>query len=488
LHTLREQEYEQFSQELKITFDVTDDVRATVGGFYWDTSLDFAQGTNQILQFDKPTFDSIFGFAPGSIGADCLLFGTVPIGLDPNPAPGIGDALCQLGPLWADHQAGEDVESWAGFASVDWNVTDTIELSAGVRYLDEEKDFTTRFGERVAPARSPLDEVGEPINPPTFPGNTPQCVPDQFGINTNPPCTFAGFPVQGNDSWDDIVFQLSGSWQWAPENLVYLAYGEGFRSGGFSIRATDANRLAFEPENVSSIEIGSKNDFFDNRLRLNLAAFYTELDDPQGSSVLQQSAPPGTNTLILNGERLESMGFEVEAIWAVTETFSLLATIGIQDVENQEATQSCLDVVYNPSGYPCNPIENPEIDFDNPPTVTFPEQPGFLATDWNYAVSAIYDRDLGPGRFSASVTAKVTDDVWIASNAGQRVIQDGYPLYDARIAYEWRLANEDLLVFSLTGKNLADEEYIEQELPLGFGGFRGWGPPRQIAAEIVWSH
>ncbi len=82
----------------------------------------------------------------------------------------------------------------------------------------------------------------------------------------------------------------------------------------------------------------------------------------------------------------------------------------------------------------------------------------------------------------------MTDDVWIASNAGQRVIQDGYPLYDARVAYEWRLDNEDYVVFSLTGKNLADEEYIEQELPLGFGGFRGWGPPRQIAFEVVWNH
>jgi iron complex outermembrane receptor protein len=488
LHTLREQEYEQFSQELKITFDVTDTVRATVGGFYWETELDFAQGTNQILQFPPEVFDAIFGVAPGSIGTGCLLFDVVPVGLDPNPNPALGDSLCQLGPLWADHQAFEDVESWAAFASIDWDITDTIEVSAGVRYLDEEKDFGTRFGERVAPTNSPLDEVGEPINPPTFPGDTPPCIPNELGVNTNPPCTFSGFPVQGNDSWDDVVFQLSASWQWTDENLVYASYGEGFRSGGFSIRATDPDRLTFEPEDVSSIEIGSKNDFFDNRLRLNLAAFYTEVNDPQGSSVLQQSAPPGTNTLILNGNKLESYGFEVEAIWAVTETFSLLATVGIQEVENQEATQSCLDVVYNPSGYPCNPIENPDIDFDNPPTVSFPKQPGFLATDWNYAISALYDREIGPGRFTTSVTAKVTDDVWIANNAGQRVIQDGYPLYEARVAYEWRLANEDLLTISVFGKNLADEEYIEQELPLGFGGFRGWGPPRQIAAEIVWSH
>ena len=491
LHTLREQEYQQFSEELKLTADLTDTVRATIGGFYWETELDFAQGTNQILQFPRPFFDGLFGLPAGSIGANCLLGGAIPLGLDKNPNTAIGDTMCQLGPLWADQQAFEEVESSAVFAAIDWQITETIEVSAGARYIDEEKTFGNRFGERVAPEGSPLDELGEAINPPTFPGSTPQCQ-NVGGINTNPPCTFAGFPAEGEGSWDDVVFQLSGSWQITEENLLYVSYGEGFRSGGFSIRGTDPSRLTFEPEDVSSIEIGSKNDFFDNRLRLNLTAFMTEIESPQGSSILQQAAPPGTNTLILNGEALESVGFEVEAIISLTDTLSMIATAGTQDVENQESTQSCLDVVYNASGTPCNALENPTLfppaTTAAPPSVTFPKQPGFLATDYNYAVSLVYDREIGPGRLTASATAKVTDDVWIASNAGQRVIQDGYPLYDARIAYEWRLANEDYVVFALTGKNLADEEYIEQELPLGFGGFRGWGPPRQIALEVLWNH
>jgi iron complex outermembrane recepter protein len=486
LHTLREQEYEQFSQELKLTFNVTDNVRATVGGYYWDTELDFAQGTNLVLQFPPEVFDSIFGLPPGGVGTDCLLFDVIPVpGFVANPNPAIGDSLCQLGPLWADQQSFEKVESWALFAAVDWQVTDSIELSAGVRYLDEKKRFGTRFGERVAPAVSPLDELGDPINPPTNPGDSPQCI-NVGGVNVNPPCTFAGFPIGGKDSWDDVVFKLSGSWRISESNLVYASYSEGFRSGGFSIRGTDPARLTFEPEDVSSFEIGSKNDLFGRRLRLNLAAYYTELKDPQGSSILQQAEPPGTNTLILNGNKLVSMGLEVEAIWAVTDSFSLTAVVGLQDVENKRSTQSCLDVVFNPSGTPCNPFENPDL-FPNPPTVTFPKQPGFLATDWNYAISAAYDRELGPGRFTAVAIAKVTDDVWISGAPPERIIQDGYALLDARVAYEWQLANNDLVRVALVGKNLTDTEYREQELPLGFGGFRGWGPPRQIAAEIVWS-
>ena len=54
---------------------------------------------------------------------------------------------------------------------------------------------------------------------------------------------------------------------------------------------------------------------------------------------------------------------------------------------------------------------------------------------------------------------------------------------------DWQLNNGDSLMLSVIGKNLNDKEYKQQELPLGeFGGFRGWGPPRQIAAELMWRH
>ena len=485
LHTLREQEYEQFSQELKYTWNINDNIRTTFGGFYWDTDLDFAQGTNQILQLPPEAFDPIFGLPPGGVTPGCTIFGG-PSPLVPNPNPAIGDSLCQLGPLWADHQASEEVESWAVFGAVDWNITDNIEVSAGARYIEEDKDFQTQFGERVAPAGGPVDELGDPINPPTQPGsNLPECTQP---VAINPPCVFPGFPVTGSDSWDDVVFKLSSTWRITDNNMVYAVYSEGFRSGGFSIRGTDPDRLTYEPEDVSNIEVGTKNDLFDGRLRVNVAAFYMELDKPQASSILNQAASPGTNTLILNGNELQSYGLEVEATWAVTDSFSLIANVGLQDVENQESTQSCQDVVWNQlEGTACNADQNPD---DYPDAVrSFDKQMGFLATDWNYAVSAVFDREIGPGRFTAAVTAKVTDDVWIAGTPGAEVIEEGYTLWDARVAYDWQLANNDIIRFAVIGKNLGDEEYKEQELPLGAtGGFRGWGAPRQYAAEISWMH
>lgn len=496
LHTRRDASYDIFSQELKLIGDLplVENVTYTVGGFYWDSELKHSQGTNQVLQFPPAIWDLTLGLPSGSVTPGCTLFGGfVPSPLVPNLNPSIGDSQCQLGPLWADQHSSEDVKSTAGFFALTWNITPDIEVSGGARYIKEDKDFKTQFGDGF-PASGPVDSYGDPINPPSDPGgNTPQCITDPLtGVNVNPPCTYAGFPIKDDDSWDDWIFKLSGSWHVTDDNLVYASYSEGYRSGGYSIRATDPNRLTFDNEDSSQWEIGSKNDLFDGRVRVNLTAFYMELNDPQGSSILQQDAPPGTNTLILNGNKIKSYGAELSTTWAATEHFTLQAILGLQNVDNEENSQSCLDVVFNPNGYPCNPVDNPGLDFSNPaslPAVEFEKSPGFLATDYNYAISGLWEYPMGPGVLSANVIAKVTDDVQIASVGGDPIIEPGYTLWDARIAYEWVMANDETLTFEVIGKNLNDEEYRQEELPLGAGGgFRGWGPPLTWAVAVTWAH
>ena len=61
LHTLRAQEYEQFSQELKLNGKLfIDELSYTVGLFYWKTTLNFQQGTNLVLQLPS----AVFGLTP----------------------------------------------------------------------------------------------------------------------------------------------------------------------------------------------------------------------------------------------------------------------------------------------------------------------------------------------------------------------------------------------------------------------------------------
>jgi iron complex outermembrane receptor protein len=256
------------------------------------------------------------------------------------------------------------------------------------------------------------------------------------------------------------------------------------------MRGTDPDRLTFDPEIIDAFEIGSKNDFLDNRLRVNAAAFYMDLNDQQFSSIINQSAPPGTNTLILNAEGTKSYGLEVEISASPGEHFTLLVIGGWQDVESEDASFSCLDRPVPPLGQGCNPILNPEmfpggepIDIENPGGVTN------FTPEWNYAFTGIYDRQIGPGRMIASVSVKATAKVIIANDqTGAPFYEPANELWDARLAYEWSLANDAMLLIELIGKNLTDVEYRQQRLFLGNGLFQGWGPPRTWALALSYRH
>ena len=67
------------------------------------------------------------------------------------------------------------------------------------------------------------------------------------------------------------------------------------------------------------------------------------------------------------------------------------------------------------------------------------------------------------------------------ATAAAVVTQDAYSLYDARAAVRWNMNDGNSLQLSVIGKNLDDEEYLTEALPLGNGGFEGWGTPRTIA-------
>lgn len=449
LHTLREQSYEQFTQELRLDMDLTEQLLFSIGGFYLESGQGFQQNTNQVVQIENPV---------AGIDLPCAA-----IGFQANPNPDIGDQFCQIGPLVSDQRAIHDVRSVGVFGNLTYMVTENLELTFGARYIDEKKKFANQFVDRTAGVVGPL--------------------------------------VRDSDSWDDVIIAASANWQVTDDSLLYVSYSEGFRSGGFSIRGTGrvtcplcpadfpgiigtspagdplvAAPLTFDPEDVWSVEIGSKNEFLDGRLRLNLAAFHTELDGQQLSSIITTPGViPGTNTLINNADRTVIRGLELEATAVLHENFSLVMSGGLQDAERRAFE---IDGTLVPVG--------PDGQVGAPGPFTIPEEQVGRSPDWNWAVSAVFSRQIGPGFLDANLTVRGQDDfVLVNSITGVPVFEKGYTLMDASLAYTWSTASGNDFRVSLSGKNLTDEEYREQALPLGpFGGFQGWAPPRTAAVEF----
>lgn len=108
------------------------------------------------------------------------------------------------------------------------------------------------------------------------------------------------------DTFDNLAFNVSASFKAADDVLLYSRIGSGYRSGGFNARAAAADtNLTFEPEKALSVEAGVKSDWFDRRLRINAAAFYTRYRN------LQVAQFTGTNGVTDNANA-RYPGFEVE--------------------------------------------------------------------------------------------------------------------------------------------------------------------------------
>ncbi|HCC44281.1 MAG TPA: hypothetical protein DEQ32_07780 [Gammaproteobacteria bacterium] len=450
LHTLRSQDFEMFTQELRLTGSIGDDLDFMVGYYYYDSELDFQQLTNNVLQIP-------FGLPPG---VPCAA--AIPI-LRDNPNPAIGNALCQFPNARSTQIAGEEVESSAFFGSLTWRPTDKLELMVGVRNIQEDKEAFNSYFDHGTGA---FDTTGT----------------DQEH-NFTPYPTVPGLAVSGDDDWDDTIMTASATYQLTDTNRLYVNYSEGFRSGGFSIRgARGGSDYSFDPEEADQIEIGSKNEFLDGALQLNIAYYKLEREAGQFSSIitLPPGSIPGTTTLINNGAGSENDGWEIEGRWIIDDNWSLIFNGGTMDADNKQFSIACENLDGCAGGDPEGTLRVLGGNDDS-------RQP-----EWSGSVSVAYVRDIGAGTLSANVGYKKVGSFLLVNTGGgadQRLFEGGYGQWDARVSYEMELANGATLGLSAYGRNLSDEEWREQALFLGAfrTGFQGWGAPRTGFFEIKYS-
>lgn len=86
------------------------------------------------------------------------------------------------------------------------------------------------------------------------------------GGATNPLSVFNN----SKKSWDSTTYKANIAYDITPDNKVYVDYSTGFKSGGFAFGRTPG----YDPETIKAYEIGSKNQFFNNTLRVNFSAWH----------------------------------------------------------------------------------------------------------------------------------------------------------------------------------------------------------------------
>jgi len=262
---------DQFSNELRWAGSFSDNWDATLGLYYFKQDISYREARYIWLP-------------PG--------LGPPPLGVNLQRALG-GDM---------------DAKNFGAFWSNDFHLSDSWMLTAGLRYTDESKSAQIIDS-------TPVADGG--------PGPCPDVI------------TFSCTTIDLSGDWDNVTPKLGVQYRMSDDTQFYAFWTKGFRSGGFNFRNAKPNFIPPGPtkeEENNTIEVGMKADMMDGRLRLNVSAFHNEVKD------MQRELNMGDADVIvlqatLNAGDVTIKGVEVDFVALLTDTFSVNASVGIQDGE-----------------------------------------------------------------------------------------------------------------------------------------------------------
>ncbi len=307
-------------------------------------------------------------------------------------------------------------DTQALFAHANWRVSDNFGLEAGVRYSEEFKGYT-HF------RRNPDGSAIVPSPP------VPGLVDYNWrlaGIN--------GLTAEFED--DRVDWRVAAHFSLNDSSMIYGSASTGYKGGGVNPRPFFPQQLkTFNSEELTSYELGFKSDLFDNTLRLNAAAFYTEYDDIQLvlKSCENPFAPGGIGPPCLKPANVgdaEITGFEVEATWYMTENFLVDVSASTLDFEYQTV----------------DPSTGVTLDMITPYT---PENQWSLGAQYRFPATSV-------GDFMVRVDANYVDEYF--ADPTNRVVNrlPDYTLVNAVLRWD---APEDDWRIELAFLNLTDELY-----------------------------
>jgi outer membrane receptor protein involved in Fe transport len=306
----------QFSQEFRLASDFEGPFNFSVGtNFLRSDSMDkyyvFFNSTSLIAAAGPP-FNNYGDYVPGvTDNVDFMINGYLqgdpnavyPVQsdyyMDPNPISSLND----LGHNYFLSKNPYKLISYAVFGEAYYKITDSLKLTAGLRWTVDKKE-APRIPTWILASHS------------------------------------VGYPVAEviRQRWTKPTGRVTLDWKpdlsFTDETLLYVSIAHGYKAGGANppgyvrvFYADSATALqnaqeaatrpkTFEPEYVNALEIGSKNTFAEGRVTANLAAFYYDYTGYQVSEIVDRSA-------FNRNFDAKVWGAELEADWRPLENLRL---------------------------------------------------------------------------------------------------------------------------------------------------------------------
>lgn len=254
------------------------------------------------------------------------------------------------------------------------------------------------------------------------------------------------------------TFRVALDHQFTRDVLGYLSYNTGIKSGGYNIINPSPGYL---PEKLTAYEAGLKTEWFDRRLRLNLAGFFYNYSNVQ---VIQFV---GVAQTVVNGAKARLYGLDVDF---EARPLPGLRLSGGAEIEHTEFTDYRSAVFSTPK-----PAGGATIFSGNATGNRLP-----LAQNLSGTLAADYEHRLSSGSLNFNVTANYNGDYRFEADNFLR--QPAYTLINSSV--RWTLPGNKVTV-SVFGRNLLNEHVITQATTQALGYPTAYSnTPRSFGAAV----
>jgi outer membrane receptor protein involved in Fe transport len=364
-------------------------------------------------------------------------------------------------------------ENFALFTHNIFHITDTVDLTLGLRYTNETKDFDALFGNdnTVCPTNramlSPL--LGVPSLA-AFAGGILS-----LSCQGNSTAELDGVSLSDSRDEDEFTGTAVLSWKATPDLLLYGSYSRGYKAGGFNLDRSalsnpllldpnnlDVGALQFDEETVNAYEIGAKYSTRD--FGFSIAAFRQEFSNFQlntfnGSFYLVQNINSCSTDLggadqdgdattgACDPENVQpgvvAQGVEFETTLNPTRDLGITLGLTYSDTSYED------DLIGTDTGVPLDPALRllPGDNMSNAP-------------EWVATSSVSWTPEIGASGMRGLVffNARMTGDYNTGSDLLYGKEQDGYVIVNGRIGLT-NIADR----FSIEGwvQNLFDTNYTQ---------------------------
>lgn len=328
--------------------------------------------------------------------------------------------------------------SSAAFGQGTYSVTDTLRLTAGVRYT---KDHKARIG--------------------------------QINVLTNGVATSVATINQADYDWNATNWKVGVDYDLTPSAMAYFNAGTGYKAGGY-FDGLPPN--SYEPEKLMAYEAGVKSRFFDDRVQLNASAYLYDYQDFQVSSqiFLTPTIPAGAT---VNAEKARIKGLDLESKFSLTANDRLDLTLGWLNARYTS--------FYLPNG---DGFSNAGLAATAPRVpVDFSGTEMAKAPEWTVNLGYEHSWDLGSGAtLSARVQSHYESHKYLEYHHFAFNEQDAYTKSDLSVTYA---APEDVWSLMAYVRNIENDEVKTSAFPLPLAGgpqytASMYAPPRLYGARV----